>query len=360
MALIHDPEDAGIPRPLAVLASWSWRLLLVGAAGWFAVMVLLHLAVLVLAILVALFLASVSEQPVDWLRRHGVPSLAGAWMVFLAMLAILTGMVYWVSVELASQFGQVGEQASRGIEQIKDWLRDGPLQLSQRQLERLSDQLRRGLQTGQGGLLSSVAGGVRTAGEVLAGIALMFFSFFFFLKDGQRIGGWVLERTPSRFREDVSVIGRETRQVMRRYLLGTTIIGIVDGALVGVALALIGVPLVIPLALLTFIGAYFPLVGAFVAGLLSALVALVADGITAALLVVGATILVQQLEGHVLEPVVLGRSVHLHPLVTAWSVAAGFLLAGIPGGFLAVPATATATRLAHFYRCRGEEAAHRT
>lgn len=355
MALADEVDNAPVPRPLAVLAAWSWRVLLGGAALWFTLLVFLQLSVLVIPILVALFLAAVLEAPVDWLRRRGVPSLMGAWVVFLASIAGLVGLGWWTSTALAGQFGQVGEQAALGIDQVKEWLRNGPLGLSASQLDRLSSQVESAFRAGQGGLLRNVVGGIRFAGQLLAGVALLFFSLFFFLKDGRRIADWVLERTPARYREDISAIAGNSRLVMRQYLLATTITGLIDGSLIAIALVLIGVPLVFPLAVLTFVGAFFPLIGAFLAGLVSALVALVAKGLTAALLVVGATILVQQIEGHLLQPLVLGRAVHLHPLVTAWSVAAGLILAGIAGGFLAVPVTATVVRVAHFYRCRDAE-----
>ncbi len=246
----------------------------------------------------------------------------------------------------------MGEQVRLGLRQVRHWLQEGPLHLSGRQLQQLEDQLAEGLRLGQEGAVSRLLGGARTAGEVAAGLVLMLFSLFFFLKDGAFIARWARGRMPARFREDLTVMAGAARDVMRSHMVATGLTGVVNGILIGLALAVIGVPLVVPLAVLTFAGAFFPLVGAFVAGIAAALVALVTGGPADAALVVGATILVQQVEGNLLQPLILGRAVRLHPLVTAWSVAGGPVVAGIVGGFLAVPVVAFATRVVHFYRCR--------
>ncbi len=189
----------------------------------------------------------------------------------------------------------------------------------------------------------------------MGGTILLLFTLFILLKDGPDISRWVLERIPPAYRPDARELTGRASFVFRRHLLGVAIAGVIDAVLIGCALAVIGVPLVVPLAVLTFLGGFFPIIGATVAGGVASLVALVAGDLRDALMVAGVTVIVQQLEGNVVQPVVLDRAVRLHPLVTAWSVGAGLILGGLVGGLMAVPVVAALATCANYYRNRSSQ-----
>jgi putative heme transporter len=200
-----------------------------------------------------------------------------------------------------------------------------------------------------------VARGARAATEVFGGFVLLLFTLFFVMKDGFRMADWFKERIAPGQREDAVAVTTRARRIMRLYLVATALTGLIDGILIAIALLVLGVPLVLPLAVLTFLGGFFPLVGATLAGLVAALVALVDGGFTTALLVVGATILIQQIEGNLLQPLILERAVRLHPLVTVVAVGAGLLVGGLLGAFLSVPLVAIGAQTANYYRVRNLE-----
>jgi putative heme transporter len=259
----------------------------------------------------------------------------------------------WIGTEVADEMGAVADRAEEGLDDIQEWLTEN-LDLSEQELEDYQDQFIESIRSAgeSGGIAGSVVGGARTAVEVVGGSILMLFTLFFLLKDGRRMGDWIAEVTPERYREDVAVIGRRGRTVLRRFLVAVALTGLVDAVLIGGALAAIGVPLVLPLATLTFLGAFVPIIGAFVAGLLAALVALVTNGFGDAVLVVIATVVVQQVEGNILQPFIFGPVVKIHELITVLSVAAGLAVFGILGAFFAVPAVALGISIGNFYRTR--------
>ncbi len=342
--------DGGVKVPilLAGAAAWSWRLLVVGAAGTMLVYVLIQLYVVVVPVILALFLAAVLEPLVARLRRHGWPSALATAGVFLGTLAVVSLIIGWIGAEVADELDDVGDRVSQGVDDIREWLQGEPLNLSPERLDRLESDLRNSLSAGGGG----IARRARDATEALGGFVLLLFTLFFVMKDGFRMADWFKERIAPAQREDAVAVAGRARRVMRLYLVATALTGLIDGILIAIALLVLGVPLVLPLAVLTFLGGFFPLVGATVAGLVAALVALVDAGFTTALLVVGATILVQQIEGNLLQPLILERAVRLHPLVTVVAVGAGLLIGGLLGAFLSVPLVAIATQTANYFRTK--------
>ena len=339
-----------VPMLLVGAAAWSWRLLLIGAAGTMIVFVLIELYVVVVPVVLALFMASVLEPLVARLRRHGWPPALAAAAVFFGTLAVLVLLIGWIGSNVADQLSDVGERVDRGIEEVRDWLQGEPLNLSPDRLDKLEDDLTSGLSPGTAGLGRRA----RAVTEAFGGAVLLLFTLFFVLKDGFRMADWFKERTPPAQREDAVEIAGRARRIMRQYLVATALTGLIDGILIAIALVVLGVPLVLPLAVLTFLGGFFPLVGATIAGLVAALVALVDGGFTVALLVVAATIAVQQIEGNLLQPLILERAVRLHPLVTVVAVGAGLLVGGLLGAFLSVPLVAIAAQTANYYRTRND------
>jgi predicted PurR-regulated permease PerM len=342
-------EGAKVPLLVAGAAAWSWRLLVIGAAGTMLVYVLIRLYVVVVPILLALFVAAALEPVVGRLRRRGLPPAAATCLVFFGTLGLLGLVFTWIGSSVAEELSDVGERVDQGIAQVRDWLQGEPLNLSPDRLDRIQDDITSSLSSGsEGGL----AKGARAVTEVLGGIVLLLFTLFFVLKDGFRMADWFKERIAPAQRDDAVEITRRARRIMRQYLIATGLTGLVNGVLIGIALLVLGVPLVLPLAVLTFLGGFFPLVGAVIAGMVATLVALVDAGFGTALLVVGATVLIQQIEGNLLQPIILERAVRLHPLVTVVAVGAGLLIGGLLGAFLSVPLVAIGAQTANYYRTR--------
>ncbi len=340
-----------VPTWLARSAAVSWRLLVVAAAVAVVAAVLVYLRLVVLPVVVALFLATLLVPPVHWLRGRGWPSLAATWTVIVAALLLVAGLAALLAPQIGPQFGTLRGQVATGLDDVQRWLRDGPLHFSESQLSELLTRARQEVQANSANLTRGVLSGATLALEVLTGALLSLVLTFFFVKDGDRIGAWLARQAGSRS-DVVRAVGRRAFETLGAYLRGVAIVGLVDGVLIGAGLAVIGVPLAVPLAFLVFLGAFFPIVGAFASGLVAALVALVSKGPVAALVIVAITVAVQQLEGHVLAPVVLGRAVKLHPVVILLALTGGGVVGGIPGAALAVPAVAVATSVGSYLRNR--------
>lgn len=347
-----------MPRPLAFVGAWSVPLLLgltvLAALGW----LLLQLFVVVVPVVLALFLAAALQPLVAWLRGRGLPAWLAAAAVFLGLLALLVTAGYWLTVELRSQLDLVGQSVQVGVDHIQRWLVDGPLGLPADRVRQLDLELRSvvgGIGATDSGFAQRVMGRVRLAFEAIGGLALLLFVLFLLLKDGRQIGGWALGHLPERFRGDATALADRAQKISQRFFLGVAAVGTVDATLFGLALLVIGVPLTLPLATLTFFAAFFPLLGALIAGAAATLVALVTDGPGEALLVAVAAFAIQQIDANVLQPLILGAAVRLHPIVTTVAVTTGLLMGGLLGAFLAVPLTALVAQTAGYYAARARE-----
>ena len=324
-------------------------------AGALVLYLLVQLRLVVLPVILALFLSTLLVPPANLLRRRGLPPSAATAAVVVGAVLLLAGVVLLLVTQVTPQLSTLGQQVTRGIEDVQRWLATGPLHVSEEELSGTFDRLRASFGGDGRGVARGLLTGATVAGEIVAGLILTLVLTFFFVKDGDRFSGFLLDVVGEQRREDARAIGRQAWETVSAYLRGVATVGLVDAVLIGIGLVIVGVPLVIPLAVLTFFGAFFPLVGAFLAGALAALVALVAKGPLAALIVIGITIGVQQLEGHVLAPVVLGRAVNLHPVAILLALTAGAVLAGIVGAFLAVPVMAVAWTVLVYLRQRGQE-----
>lgn len=346
----RGPGD--VPPALRTVAGWSWRLLVVLAAvavlGYFV----LQLYVVVVPVVLALFLAAALEPLVSWLARRRWPRGLAAVTVFVGVFTVVGLVFFWIGSNVAGEFEQVGDQLNEAVVDAKDWLQGDPFNLTAERVDELEQNIRDAARGAGGGLSERAAEGARVAGEVLGALVLMLFTLFFLLKDGARMADWFSSRLPPDRRDDVVAITRRSRGIMRQYLIATGLTGLIDGVLIAVALLILGVPLVLPLAVLTFMGGFIPIVGATVAGLVAAVVALVDGGIVAGLLVVAATVVVQQIEGNLLQPLILERAVRLHPLVTVWAVGAGLIVGGLLGAFLSVPIVAIVVAVMSHFRHR--------
>ena len=337
-----------VPRPLAVAAAWSWRLLVVAAAGALIVWLLIRLRIVVLPVVLALLVTTVLTPPARWLRARGWPRALASWAVLLAALLVLLGGMAGVSWQTAESSGDLDVNVEQGIEEVQQWLIDGPLGIPRERVDQVDEQAREWLSSGDG-LVSSVGvDQARTALEVLGGLLLTIVLVFFFINDGDRIWGWFTRRMGSRAGPHADEAGRRAWRALGGFVRGSAIVATVDAVLIGLAIALLGVPLVIPLAALTFIGGFLPLVGAVVAGAVAVLVALATQGVVTALILLAVVIAVQQVEGNILQPVVMSRAVSLHPIAILLAVGAGAAVGGIVGAFLAVPTAAAGAAVAGY------------
>lgn len=331
------PRPPRVPVSLLTASEIAWRAAVVAAGLVAVVWLFLALRLITIPAFVALLAATVLQPAVNALRRRRWPDLAATWAVLLVALGLTAAIVALLVPAFADQADDLDEQLEGGIAEVESWLETGPVGLEDVDLQRSLD-------SGLDRVADSerVIEGVTLAGELIAGLLLALVMTFFFVKDGPRITGWMRAQLPRDRRADAAAAGRAGWDALGAYMRGTAIVGAVNGVIIGIGLAVIGVPLAVPLGLITAISAFFPLVGAVAAGAIAALVALFAGGVTDALLVVGLVVVVQQIEGDVLSPLVMGRALRLHPLVVLVAVTVGAIAAGFLGAFLAVPVTGVA------------------
>ena len=326
-------------------AGWAWRMLVLGAGVVVLLLAISRLRVVLVPVLVALALASFAAPFTERLAAR-LPRLVAAWIMLLLLVALLVGVGWFTATRVGDELVNDAQwDQVRG--EVEAWLQDGPLGLSAAEVDDLEDRVRSAVTDG---VTDFDAGRVRLVVEIAGGIFLAIVLMFFFMKDGEIMWRWMTDRVRVDRRETVDDAGRAAVASLSGYVRGVAITGIVDAAAIGVALWLIGVPLVVPLAVLTFFAAFFPIVGATVAGALATVVALVVNGPVDAILVAAVTLVIQQLEGDVIMPVVMRRQVRLHPAVVLVALAAGGALGGIIGAFVAIPITAMVTAAAETVR----------
>jgi len=332
-----DPQIIRVPRLLVAASELSWRLLICAAAGAVVVYALTRVGFAIIPVIVALLLSTLFVPPARWLERRGLPRALAASLVFLTGLLTIAGVVALLVAPVAAEFDALGAQVREGVDKVAGYLAALPLGLDEQRIQRSIDSIDDQISENQTSVQSGVLAGAQAAGQFLAGVTICLVVLFFFVKDGRSMWRWVVGLVPDARKPALDELGRRSWTTLTAYVRGVVFVAAVDAVGIGIALWLIGVPLVLPLAVLTFVMAFIPLVGAFVAGAAAALVALVAVGPVAALLVIGAVLLVQQVEGNVLYPMVVGRTVDLHPVAILLAVTVGGLLYGIVGAALAVP-----------------------
>ena len=321
------------------VATRSLQTLAVVAVVAVGVLAVMQLTLVVIPVLIALVLAAAISPLVGWLRRRGVPSLLATWIALLTLVALLSLVVWAVVRAVINQWDELADSAVDGLAELRDLVSVLPFEITDEQITEAQDAVQ--------GLLASdavgagAAAGLSQTADFVAGFFIMVVVLFFFLKDGPRIWEFLLRPFEGERYQRGLRVGDRTVQTLGGYVRGTAIIAAVDAVGIGIGLAIVGVPLVIPLSVLVFLLAFVPLVGATVAGILAALVALVALGPIQALIVVVIVVVVNQIEGDFLQPVVMGRSLRLHPLVILVALTAGTVLAGITGAVLAVPIAAS-------------------
>lgn len=316
------------------------NLVLIAVAVLGGLWLLGELRVVVVPVLASLLLATLLVPPADFLRRHGWPSALATGMVMVAAAAIFGGIVWLIAPAFVDQLGELETSVDEAVNEVVRWLVQGPFDLEREQIDEAVQNGLDALRSNAGGIGRGVLSGASLLAEVIAGLLLMVVLVFFFVHDGRGMWKFGLSLVPRERRELVDGAGQEVWEATAGYMRGIALIAVVDAVLIGIALALIGVPLVVPLMVLVFFGAFIPLVGAVASGAIAALVALISNGVVDAALVVGAIVAIQQIEGDLLYPNVVGRMIRLHPVAILLVLTAGTVVAGIIGALLSIPVAA--------------------
>ncbi|MCE5288736.1 MAG: AI-2E family transporter [Nocardiaceae bacterium] len=328
-----------VPYSLRVSAEWTWRLLVL-LAGFVALcFVIIELRTVVVPFAIALLGAAMLAPLVDWMNRYGVPRGIAVMVSMIGMIGAVAGVLSFVVEQTVDRFPELAAEFNAGIASVTDWLKHTPLPFAEEirlSGENVKDFITEHSQTLTGSAIATAT--VLT--EALTGLLLATFILIFLLYDGPRIWEFVTRIVPSPSRRRVRLAGIAGFRSLTGFVRATVAVAAVDAIGIGVGLGVLGVPLAIPLASLVFIGAFIPLVGAFVTGFVAVFIALVTKGIVTAAIVFGIIVVVMQVEGHILQPMLLGRAVAIHPLAVVLAITTGIVLAGISGGLLAVPIVA--------------------
>jgi putative heme transporter len=318
----------------------SLQMLLVLAVVVLVTYAAIRLRLIVVPLLIATLVAAAASPVVDWLDRGKIPRSLATLVTMLTGFAVLGGVGWWISSAVGDQWQDLVESARDGWTELRSYVLDGPLPITEQHLEDAQDQLGEFVQGAQ--FQQGAISGATLALEIVAGLFLGLVLLYFLLKDGRKIWAFLRDQLPSEYRERWDLTAERSVGVLGGYVRGTAVVAFVDALVIGIALVIVGVPLALPLAVVVFIGAFVPLVGATVAGILAALVALVSNGFVTAVIVVAVVIAVNQLEGDILAPVVLGQALSLHPLAILLALTAGTIVAGVVGALLSVPFAAVA------------------
>lgn len=353
-----DPV-AAVPWGMRVAAEAGWRLLVLAGTLWVLMRVISAIQLVVLAFVAALLVTALLQPTVARLRRHGLPrGLATALTAILGF--VIMGLVGWFVVwQVMENLDTVSSRVQEGIQELRRWLLHSPFHVTDKQINEIAKNLSDTVGTNTNEITSAGLQGVTVMVEFLTGSLLAMFSTLFLLYDGARIWQWMLKLVPAQARPGVAGAGPRAWRTLTAYVRGTVIVALIDAIFIGLGLFFLDVPLAVPLAVFIFLFAFIPLVGAVMSGALAVVVALVTQGPFTALMVLIVVLAVQQIEGHVLQPFILGRAVRVHPLAVVLSVAAGGMIAGIGGAVVAVPLVAVTNTVVGYLRAYSTETAMR-
>ncbi|MGW0857941.1 AI-2E family transporter [Streptomyces sp. NPDC002690] len=353
-----DPV-ASIPWGMRVAAEAGWRLLVLAGTLWVLMRVISAVQLVVLAFVAALLVTALLQPTVVRLRRYGLPrGLATAVTAVLGF--VIMGLVGWFVVwQVMDNLDTLSDKVRDGIDELKRWLLDSPFHVTESQINDIAKNLSDTIGTNTEEITSAGLQGVTVMVEFLTGMLLAMFSSLFLLYDGKRIWEWTLKLVPAQARPGVAGAGPRAWRTLTAYVRGTVIVALIDAIFIGLGIWFLDVPMAVPLAVFIFLFAFIPLVGAVVSGALAVVVALVTEGVFTALMVLIVVLAVQQIEGHILQPFILGRAVRVHPLAVVLSVAAGGMVAGIGGAVVAVPLVAVTNTVVGYLRSYSKREAQR-
>lgn len=345
----HGQRESVIGHGISWLARWSMRWIIIAIAAYLLVWLIGHIWTIVLPVAIALIVSTVLSPPARLLReKANFPPALAATTVILGGFAIVGGVLWAIAPSVVDQVGDIAKDASRGLGKVEEWLVDGPFNVSEDQISTAIEAAQEKLTESASTIASGALTGVGAVTSFIVGAALVLVLTFFFVKDGPRFLPWLRRVAGDKAGGHIDLVLLRCWNTLGGFIRTQAIVSFVDALFIGIGLVLVGVPLAVPLAIMTFFGGFIPIVGAFVFGALAVLIALVSNGLTGALIVLAIVIGVQQLEGNVLSPWLQGRSMKLHAAVILLSVALGSTLFGIVGAFLAVPVVAVVAEMLRY------------
>lgn len=349
-------EGYRVPFAVDVAGAWSWRLIVIAGAGWVVWKGLGHVSLLVIAMMVAMLLAALLSPTVMLLRKKGVRAGGAAAIAELGLLLLLAVIISLTGQQLVRGFATMANKAVQGYQQLVDWwLKSLGYDLGADQLNQLLHQIENTFKDNPNTVLNGVSRVGSTAADVATGVLLTLFTLLFFLMEGERIWLFVVGLFPKDAREAVNGAGRAGWKSLGAYVRVQILVAAIDAIGIGLGAAILGVPLAIPLGVLVFLGSFIPVIGALFSGAVAVLLALVALGPVQALIMLGIVLLVQQVESHILQPLIMGKAVSLHPLAVIFSVAGGSMIFGAVGALFAVPTLAVVNSVVRYLANRGWE-----
>lgn len=339
--------DGTVPPAVRAAAAWSWRVLAIAGAAALGLWLLDRFRVLVVSVAVAVLLAVLLAPVARWLEQAArFPRWLAGLTAVLGLVGAVVSLLVVAGRSVATGLGALADQALAGLQQALAWLSEGPLGVDADRLGALLDQAQSALQDNAATVLSGALSATVTVGQVLAGTVIALFCTYFFVREGAPLWRWAVGLLPRTAREPVHEAGRRGIVTLSAYVRTQMVVGAVDAVGIGLGAAVLQVPLAVPIAVLVFVASFIPFVGALSTGAIAVLVALVAQGPTTALLMLAVVLVVQQVEGNVLQPFLMGQAVRLHPVVVLVVVTGGSMAVGIVGALFAVPVAATVNTMA--------------
>lgn len=351
-----DPAQA-VPWGVRVAAEAGWRLLVLAGTVWVLMRVISAVQLVVLAFVASLLITALLQPTVARLRRIGVPRGPATALTALFGFVVI-GLIGWfVTWQVMENIDNLSDQIQDGIDELRNWLLNSPFHVTDKQINEIAKNLREAVGANTEQITSAGLEGVTVVVEALTGTLLAVFSTLFLLYDGKRIWEWSLKLVPAAARPGVAGAGPAAWRTLTAYVRGTVIVALIDAIFIGLGIYFLDVPMAVPLAVFIFLFSFIPLVGAVVSGALAVVVALVTQGVFTGVMTLVVVLAVQQIEGHILQPFILGRAVRVHPLAVVLAVASGGMVAGIGGAVVAVPLVAVTNTVVGYLRAYAHETA---
>ncbi|UPK74180.1 AI-2E family transporter [Nocardioidaceae bacterium SCSIO 66511] len=342
------PRRVEVPIGVERAAAWGWRVLVIALSSYVVYRILSYFSDITVPVAIAVLLTALGMPFVDWLVRLRVPRVLATFIVVLAGIAVIGGILTLVGQQVIAQIDDLRSSVADGIGEIQDWLRDGPLGLSDEQLDTWIERAQHTVQGNDSEVVARATEFGSRVTHVATGAFIVLFSTFFFLYEGDRIWRFIVGLVPRKARDAVHGSGHVAWISLTAFVRATVLVALTDAIGIALAAYLLGVPLVFAIGMLVFLGAFVPIVGAFVSGIVAVLVALVDQGFWTAVFMLAAVLAVQQLESHVLQPFLMGRLVRVHPLAIIVAIAAGITISGVVGALVAVPTAACANAVVRY------------
>ncbi|MGB3413664.1 MAG: AI-2E family transporter [Microbacteriaceae bacterium] len=339
--LNREPSvEAAVPWGVKVAAAWSWRLLvIIGVLIVFGILII-ELRYLVIPMLIALLLGALLVPVVDWLHRHRWKRWLAVLVVEIGIIAVVTGLVILVVTQVRAGFSDLQERTSLAIDELKVVLNGDPFYITNIQIDEYIHKIAEFFEKDVNIILNGLFSVGSTVGHVLTGLLLTLFALVFVLLDGRMIWNWIVRLLPKRARAAAHGGGKAAWVTLSSYIRVQIVVALIDAVGIGLGAFILGLPMAFPIMILVFMGSFIPIVGAVLTGTIAVFVALIYNGWLVAIIMLAVVLLVQQVEGHVLQPWIMGSAVKIHPLAIVLVVAGGTMVAGIPGALFAVPLVA--------------------